>query len=231
MYKVRGVNQQTPPLFYYTPPYIYYVKLMSSFEEGQADECLRRSSKFLLTLHVMPPQKRTELTEQQKKAADLYVLDTFARKQKTHKSYIAQKVGVKEDTVVKWFMRSEPFKEYVSQELARIKDNFNDLPMAMRRTRIQRLTDLYDTIEDRRVDLKIKVLREIREEVGDHKVHVEVEHKGNVAVAIPPRPDSYEEWLEQNKLAQQAVDADWEETNGQQALLGQIEPQAQVEAV
>jgi len=179
----------------------------------------------------MPPQKRTELTEQQKKAADLYVLDTFARKQKTHKSYIAQKVGVKEDTVVKWFMRSEPFKEYVSQELARIKDNFNDLPMAMRRTRIQRLTDLYDTIEDRRVDLKIKVLREIREEVGDHKVHVEVEHKGNVAVAIPPRPDSYEEWLEQNKLAQQAVDADWEETNGQQALLGQIEPQAQVEAV
>lgn len=184
-----------------------------------------------LTVSIMPPQKRTELTEQQKQAADLYVLDTFARKQKTHKSYIAKKVGVKEDTVTKWFLRSEPFKEYVSQELARVKDNFNDLPMAMRRTRIQRLTDLYDSIEDKRVDLKIKVLREIREEVGDHKVHVEVEHKGNVSVAIPPRPDSYEEWLEQNKLAQQAVDADWEETNGKKALLGKGEPQAQVEAV
>jgi len=35
MHKVKGVNRQTPPLFYYTPPYIYYVKLMSFLEEAQ----------------------------------------------------------------------------------------------------------------------------------------------------------------------------------------------------
>lgn len=159
----------------------------------------------------MPPQKQTEITEVQKKAADLYVLDVFARNQKTHKSYIAEKVGVKPDTVQKWFMRSEPFKEYLSQELARVKDNFNDLPLALRRTRIQRLSELYDTIEDQRVDLKLKVLREIREEVGDHKVQVEVQHTGAVSVNIPPRPDSYEEWLQQNEVAKKAVEADWSE--------------------
>ncbi len=157
----------------------------------------------------MPPKKATEITSVQKKAADLYVIDTFSRNQKTQKKYIAEKVGVKEDTVQKWFMRSEPFKKYLAAELARVKDEFNDLPIAARRNRIQRLSELYDTIEDKRVDLKLKVLREVREEVGDHKLHVEVEHKGQVNMALPPRAESYEEWLEQNKLAAKAVEAEY----------------------
>ena len=155
--------------------------------------------------------KRTELTEQQKSAIDLYVLDIYARKTKTHKAYIAKKVGAKTDTVQKWFLRDELFKDKLTEELARVKDNYNDLPLALRRTRVGRLSDLYDTIEDKRVDLKLKVLREIREEVGDHKVQVEVQHKGDINVNIPPRPDSYEEWLEQNKLASQAVEAEYTE--------------------
>ena len=162
----------------------------------------------------MPPQKRTEITPVQQKAADLYVLDTFARNQKTHKKYIAQKVGVKEDTVQKWFLRSEPFNKYLAEQLAKVKDEFNDLPIAARRNRIQRLSELYDTIEDKRVDLKLKILREVREEVGDHKVHVEVEHTGSVAMAIPPRADTYAEWLAQNKAAEEAVEADYAEVHG-----------------
>ena len=55
--------------------------------------------------------------------------------------------------------------------------------------------------------LKLKVLREIREEVGDHKVQVEVQHKGDINVNIPPRPETYEEWLKQNSLASKAVEA------------------------
>jgi len=155
--------------------------------------------------------KRTEITEQQKSAIDLYVLDIYARKTKTHKSYIAEKIGAKPDTVQNWFRTDEPFKEALATELARHRENYNDLPLALRRTRVARLSDLYDTIEDKRVDLKLKVLREIREEVGDHKVQVEVQHKGDINVNIPPRPESYEEWLEQNKLASKAIEATFTE--------------------
>jgi hypothetical protein len=133
----------------------------------------------------MPRTKRTALTETQLKAIDLYTLDTYARKTKTHKSYIADQIGVKPDTVQKWFMRDEEFKKKLGEELSRIKDNFNDLPLALRRTRIMRLSELYETIEDKRVDLKLKVLAHIREEVGDHKVQIQVEHTGGVAVNIP----------------------------------------------
>jgi hypothetical protein len=40
-------------------------------------------------------------------------------------------------------------------------------------------------------------------------VHVEVEHKGQVNMALPPRAESYEEWLEQNKMAAKAVEAEY----------------------
>jgi len=44
----------------------------------------------------------------------------------------------------------------------------------------------------------LKVLKEIREEVGDHRVQVDhtVEIKG---INLPPRAESYEEWVAQNR--------------------------------
>ena len=158
----------------------------------------------------MPRTKRTALTETQLKAIDLYTLDTYARKTKTHKSYIADQIGVKPDTVQKWFMRDEEFKKKLGEELSRIKDIFNDLPLALRRTRIMRLSELYETIEDKRVDLKLKVLAHIREEVGDHKLVLQVEHTGGVAVNIPPRDDTYEQWLANNEKMNQAIKAEYE---------------------
>ena len=158
----------------------------------------------------MPRTKQVGLTETQLKAIDLYVLDTYARKTKTHKSYIADKIGVKADTVQKWFLRSDEFKERLGSELARIKDDFNDLPLALRRTRIMRLSELYETIEDKRVDLKLKVLAHIREEVGDHKVQIQVEHTGGVSVNIPPRDDTYEQWLANNEKMNKAIKAEYE---------------------
>ena len=151
------------------------------------------------------------LQPRQEKAIDLYVLDTFARKQKTYKSYIAEKVGVKSDTVQKWFLRNDEFKERLAQRLAAVKDDFNHLPLAQRATRIERLSEIFEDLEPRRVDLKLKVLKAIQEEVGDHKVQVEVEHKGSVNVNIPPRSSDYDEWLEQNR---KMVEADYEVQGG-----------------
>ena len=52
----------------------------------------------------------------------------------------------------------------------------------------------------------MKVLKELREEVGDHRIQVEhtVEVKG---LNVPPRADSYDEWLKQNNKMDQAVEA------------------------
>ena len=49
------------------------------------------------------------------------------------------------------------------------------------------------------------MLKEIREEVGDHRIQVDhtVEIKG---VNLPPRAESYEEWLQQNN---QMVEANY----------------------
>ena len=67
---------------------------------------------------------------------------------------------------------------------------------------------MYHKIEDRRVALKLKVLKELREEVGEHRIQVEhtVEVKG---LNVPPRAESYEEWLKQNNKMDQAVEADF----------------------
>ena len=70
------------------------------------------------------------------------------------------------------------------------------------------LEELYQKIDDKRVALKLKVLKEIREEVGDHRIQVDhtIEVKG---ANLPPRAESYEEWLKQNEQmveAQYSVD-------------------------
>ena len=79
------------------------------------------------------------------------------------------------------------------------------MPLAWRKNRVLALEELYDKIDDARVSLKLKVLKEIREEGGDHRIQVDhtVEIKG---ANLPPRAESYEEWLQQNS---QMVEANY----------------------
>ena len=58
---------------------------------------------------------------------------------------------------------------------------------------------IYHVIPDYRVALKLKVLAQIRVEVGqDEAVERQPEAVG---VDVPPRAQTYEEWLRQNRLA------------------------------
>ena len=61
------------------------------------------------------------------------------------------------------------------------------------------MQELYEKIPDIRVALKLKILAQIRAEVGqDEVVHQQPEAVG---VDVPPRAQTYEEWLRQNRLA------------------------------
>jgi len=145
------------------------------------------------------------LSDLQQQAVQLIVLDRWNPSKANDK--VARTLDVNKSTVFRWRKDAE-FDKALKKEIERDRSNFDDVPLAFRKNRVLALEDLYNKIEDRRVALKLKVLKEIREEVGDHRIQVEhtVEVKG---LNVPPRADSYEEWLKQNNKMDQAVEADF----------------------
>lgn len=142
------------------------------------------------------------LSELQEQAVQLVVLDRWNPKMANDK--IAKTLGVDKSTVFRW--RKDPeFDKALQTELERDRADFDEVPLAWRKNRVLALEELYDKIDDARVALKLKVLKEIREEVGDHRIQVDhtVEIKG---ANLPPRAESYEEWLQQNS---QMVEANY----------------------
>ena len=145
------------------------------------------------------------LSEKQLEAVQLVVLDRWNPMLVNDK--IAKVVGVEKSTVLRW--RKDPeFVAELQKELERDRQDFDEVPLAWRKNRVLALERLYDKIEDQRVSLKLKVLKEIREEVGDHRIQIDhtVEVKG---INLPPRAESYEEWVAQHQQMQ-AVQADFQ---------------------
>ena len=142
------------------------------------------------------------LSELQEQAVQLVVLDRWNPKMANDK--IAKTLGVDRSTVFRW--RKDPeFDKALQTELERDRADFDEVRLAWRKKRVLALEELYDKIDDARVSLKLKLLKEIREEVGDHRIQVDhtVEIKG---ANLPPRAESYEEWLQQNS---QMVEANY----------------------
>ena len=142
------------------------------------------------------------LSDLQQQAVQLIVLDRWNPSKANYK--VAKTLDVNKSTVFRWRKDAE-FDKALKKEIERDRSNFDDVPLAFRKNRVLALEDLYNKIEDRRVALKLKVLKELREEVGDHRIQVEhtVEVKG---LNVPPRADSYDEWLKQNSKMDQAVE-------------------------
>ena len=142
------------------------------------------------------------LSDLQQQAVQLIVLDRWNPSMANDK--VAKTLDVNKSTVFRWRKDAE-FDKALKKEIERDRSNFDDVSLAFLKIRVLALEDLYNKIEDRRVALKLKVLKEIREEVGDHRIQVEhtVEVKG---LNVPPRADSYEEWLKQNSKMDKAVE-------------------------
>lgn len=148
------------------------------------------------------------LTEKHQQAIQLMILDRFQRQDQS--SWIAEKLGVKPAVITAW-KNDQEFRDEYHRQLDIYKSNFDDIRLADRKERVRVLSDLFDVVQDsgpREARLKMAILEQIRMEMGIGEAS-EVHHlHAMVGVNLPPRADSYEEWVAQNKkMDRMAVEA------------------------
>ena len=85
--------------------------------------------------------------------------------------------------------------------MAIYQSSFEEIQLADRKERVMAMQGLCDKIPDIQVALKLKILAQIRAEVGQDQPIQHV-HAVHVGVNIPPRAETYDEWLKQNRLAE-----------------------------
>jgi hypothetical protein len=138
-----------------------------------------------------------KLNDKHRQMIHLLILDRGIRKDST--SLIAKRMGVSLVTVRNWRGQSE-FKEEFQKQLKLYRKNFDDVPLADRKERVKALDQIFLSLNDKQTALKVKVLQAIRQEVGDDKQILEVQHTGSIGIEAPPRAVSYEEWVQQNEV-------------------------------
>ena len=143
-----------------------------------------------------------QIKDRHKEAIHMMILDRYSRQRQT--AQIAEQVGVSRTAIQQW-KNDEDFQREYQKQLRIYQQDFSEIRLADRKERVKVLSELFEHIPVPRVSLRLKVLEQIRQEVGDDKIQVEhtVEMKGP---NVPPRADSYEEWLKQNQQMQAVVE-------------------------
>jgi len=154
-------------------------------------------SKRGLVKYGTSPLFYMKITDKHREAIQLLILDRGLRRDST--GLVAQHCGVTKQTVAKWRAESE-FKDEFQKQLRLYRANFDEIPLSDRKERVKALDGIFQGLSDKQTALKIKVLQAIRQEVGDDKQILEVQHSGVVGIEAPPRASSYEEWVSQNEV-------------------------------
>ena len=136
-----------------------------------------------------------KLADRHHEAIQMMILDRYSRRRQSHQ--IAAQVGVHYVTVNAW-KRDPDFQAEYQKQLELYKNNFDDIQLADRKERVKILSDMFAHIPEPRVSLRLKVLEQIRIEVGDDRIEVAHTHELK-GPNTPPRAETYEEWLEQNQ--------------------------------
>ena len=142
-----------------------------------------------------------QIKDKHREAIQMMILDRYSRRRQT--GQIAQQVGVSRSAITQW-KNDEEFKAEYQKQLRIYQQDFSEIRLADRRERVQVLSDMFEHIPSQRVSLRMKVLEQIRIEVGDDRIQVEhtVEVKGP---NMPPRAETYAEWIKQNQQMLEAV--------------------------
>jgi|TARA_R110002074_G_scaffold342424_1_gene512964 predicted DNA-binding protein YlxM (UPF0122 family) len=136
-----------------------------------------------------------KLTNRHHEAIQMMILDRYSRRQQSKQ--IAKQLGVHTMTVTAW-KRDEEFLAEYEKQLNIYRNDFEDIRLADRKERVKVLSDMFDHIPEERVALRMKVLEQVRVEVGDDRIEVAHTHE-LIGPNTPPRASSYEEWLQQNE--------------------------------
>ena len=142
-----------------------------------------------------------QIKDKHREAIQMMILDRYSRRRQT--GQIAQQVGVSRSAITQW-KNDEEFKAEYQKQLRIYQQDFSEIRLADRKERVQVLSDMFEHIPSQRVSLRMKVLEQIRIEVGDDRIQVEhtVEVKGP---NMPPRAETYAEWIKQNQQMLEAV--------------------------
>ena len=139
---------------------------------------------------------RNKITDRERQIIQMMILDRWNPGRINEK--IANHFGLTTNQV-RHIRRKPQFKAEYAKQLAIYQNEFAEIQLGDRKERVKAMNDLYHLIPDYRVALKLKVLAQIRVEVGqDEVVQQQPEPAG---VDVPPRAQTYEEWLRQNRLA------------------------------
>ena len=155
------------------------------------------------------PRKKTN--QVQKQAIHYMILYRWDHKTATD---IARDLGVQPHTIAAW-RRQEYFMDEYHRQLALYRDNFDDIQLADRRERVLELEKLYRAIPLNKTDVKLKVLKEIRTEVGDNRpadlqhkhlhVHASTQPGPPAGPDIPQRQESFADWAKANQVSDAEV--------------------------
>ena len=151
-----------------------------------------------------------KLTSKHHKAIHWLILDRGLRRDSG--LVIAKQMGVTRATLSNW-RNDDNFKSEFQRQLKLYRANFDDICLADRKERVKALDGIFQVLGEKQVGMKIKVLQAIRQEVGDDKQVVEVQHMGSVGISAPPRAASYEEWVNQNKVMESNRESGLERVN------------------
>ena len=143
-----------------------------------------------------------QLSDQERAIVQMAILDRWNRHRLTKK--ICDHFGLSVNKV-RHLRSTKRFQDEYRKQLAIYQQEFGDICLGDRKERVKAMNDLYQLIPDYRVALKLKVLAQIRVEVGQDQP---TEHPPEpIGTNLPPRAQSYEEWLKQNQQAEKARQA------------------------
>ena len=143
-----------------------------------------------------------QIKDRHKEAIHMMILDRYSRQRQT--AQIAEQVGVSRTAIQQW-KNDEDFQREYQKQLRIYQQDFSEIRLADRKERVKVLSEMFEHIPEPRVSLRLKVLEQIRQEVGDDRIQIEhtVEMRGP---NVPPRAESYEEWIKQNEQMQAVVE-------------------------
>lgn len=133
-----------------------------------------------------------QLTDIEREIIHMLVLDRWNPHRINRK--IASHFGLTVDQV-RHIKRKPEFREEYARQLAIYQHSCDDIQLSDRKERVKALDALYEKIPDIRVALKLKVLRQIREEMGHDRQVVQHRLIPEPDPAPPPSDLTYEDWL------------------------------------
>jgi len=149
-----------------------------------------------------------KIGEDHRRAIQMLILDRWSKE--ISSARIAETLGTTERTIQRWRNDGDFQAEY-DRQLSIFQGNFQDIQLADRKERVRGLNDLFFLLGDCQRDtrLKLEILGQIKAEMG---VGTESKVQVQVGINLPPRADSYDEWVRQNAEMERKrmVDADYE---------------------